>query len=778
MRRTPFVALLLFVGASGALVYAVLSRDVWPPKERDAAVAAAILATYRPEGLYAALEITYPLDETLFPPEIIAPTFRWKDPQPRADTWLVTIAFQDGQERLTSLTADRRWRPSHEQWEAIKRRSLDAPATVGVIGVKRAAPTAILSAGRTRISTSKDEVGAPIFYREVNLPFNDAVKDPSNIRWRFGHVGAEPPPPIVLQGLPVCGNCHSFSANGRIFGMDVDYANDKGSYVIAPVSEEIVLDKPKIITWCDYRREDGEPTFGLLSQLSPSGDHIVSTVKDLSVFVPRPDLTFSQLFFPLKGILCVYHRPTGRFEALPGADDKEFVQSNPTWSPDGKHIVFARSRAANLRNVGRGRVLLTPEECREYLQGDRLFKFDLYRIPFNDGKGGKPEPIKGASQNGMSNYFPKYSPDGKWIVFCKAKSFMLLQPDSQLYILPAAGGEARKMRCNTPLMNSWHSWSPNGKWLVFSSKANGPYTQLFLTHVDTEGESTPPVVLEQFTAPDRAGNIPEFVNLRPDAIRAIREQFVDDLSFVRAGGELLRQGDAEGAERAYRKALGLNPRNAEVHNNLAVLLRERGMLKDAEAHAAKAVECQPTDAGFHNLLGEILFSQGNAGEAIRQYREALRMAPEAGTTRTNLGLALSAVGELKDGAAQFAEAIRLDPKSVRALIGLASIRAAASDPALRDGKEAVALASAACTLTEHKDSRSLDILAAAYAEDGQFPEAVQTAREALRLSEAARDHEFARQIRARIELYARSERIPADGPRQPSGEDKARRKGS
>ena len=39
----------------------------------------------------------------------------------------------------------------------------------------------------------------------------------------------------------------------------------------------------------------------------------------------------------------------------------------------------------------------------------------------------------------MSNYFAKYSPDGNWIVFCKAKSFMLLQPDSELYIIPAAG---------------------------------------------------------------------------------------------------------------------------------------------------------------------------------------------------------------------------------------------------------------------------------------------------------------------------------------------------
>ena len=65
---------------------------------------------------------------------------------------------------------------------------------------------------------------------------------------------------------------------------------------------------------------------------------------------------------------------------------------------------------------------------------------------------------------------------------------MLLQPDSELYIMPAAGGEARRLECNTARMNSWHSWSPNGKWLVFSSKANSPYTQLFLTHIDEQGQ--------------------------------------------------------------------------------------------------------------------------------------------------------------------------------------------------------------------------------------------------------------------------------------------------
>ncbi len=68
-----------------------------------------------------------------------------------------------------------------------------------------------------------------------------------------------------------------------------------------------------IITWDDYRREDGEPTLGLLSQISPDGRFVLSTVKDLSVFMPMPDLAFSQLFFPFKGIIGVYDREAKRW---------------------------------------------------------------------------------------------------------------------------------------------------------------------------------------------------------------------------------------------------------------------------------------------------------------------------------------------------------------------------------------------------------------------------------------------------------------------------------
>jgi len=45
-------------------------------------------------------------------------------------------------------------------------------------------------------------------------------------------------------------------------------------------------------------------------------------------------------------------------------------------------------------------------------------------------------------------------------------------------------------------------------WLVFSSKSRSPYTQMFLTHLDAEGNSSPAILIDNATAANRAVNIP------------------------------------------------------------------------------------------------------------------------------------------------------------------------------------------------------------------------------------------------------------------------------
>ncbi len=574
----------------------------------------------------AVLAIEYPADGAVFPPDIVAPTFRWRDGG--GERWKATLRDGSGSEIATTSTEVTRWRPDRESWDAAKAASVESDLELVVQRYAAGEPDEV-HVQRITMQTSKDPVGDSLFYREVPLLFLVAVLVPSRIRWRYGTVDMEEGPPVVLDNLPVCGNCHSFADNGSVLGLDVDYGNDKGGYGLLPVSAHMVMNDESIITWSDFRREDGDITFGLLSRVSPDGRYVISTVKDRSVFVARDDLMISQLFFPIKGILVVYDRETGEFFALPGADDPRYVQTNPVWSPDGSEILFARTEAHQGGDSGRDKkALLDFDDVSEFTRDGEPFRYDIYRIPFNEGKGGVATPLEGASHNGRSNYFPKYSPDGKWIVFTQSEDYMLLRLDSELYIVPAEGGESRRLRHNNERMNSWHSFSSNGRWLVFSSKENGPYTQLWLTHIDEEGNDTPPVVLDRFTDPDRAANIPEFVNLPKDAIVRIREEFLDPYSFLRAGTSNQRTGDQVGAERLFRRGLAIAP-------------------EDPEIHAA---------------LGWTLFQLERPAEAIEAYRFALSKKPDDARTHNNLALALLEVGDLGGAAQHFQASLALEPR--------------------------------------------------------------------------------------------------------------------
>lgn len=467
-------------------------------------------------SLQAGPVISAPLDGAVFPRDFAPPVFRWSD-DPGAQRWRVVV--RRGMEVLVSGECSKpEWRPSAGQWDRMKAVSLTGSATFRVesIGSGGAAGPAATIAFRTSV----DPAGASIFYREVPLPVGFAMDNKPLIRWRVGDVSSADPPRTVLAGMKTCANCHSFTADGKTLAMDIDFGPDKSTYAITNVEPDVQIARSHLIAWNDYRREDGQQTLGLMSSISPDGRYVVSTVKETIVLRFMPDPNCSQLFFPIRGILAVHDRVSGAFRSLPGADDPEFVQTNPAFSPDGRWLVFARARVPD---VPRKAIEAGPGVGREYEDGRRKILYDLYRVPFNDGRGGPAEPILGASANERSNFFARFSPDGRWIIFCQASSMMLNRPDASLHVIPAAGGVPRRLRCNAQLrMNSWHSFSPNGHWLVYSSKASGPMTQLWLTHIDSQGEDTTPVMLEGWVEPGRAANLPEFVKLAPGHLRSIR----------------------------------------------------------------------------------------------------------------------------------------------------------------------------------------------------------------------------------------------------------------
>ena len=507
------------------------------------------------------ISIDYPEDGSIFPPGITPPTFLWRDAA--GTSWSIDIAFAGKAPPIHALSKGERvrlgaidpdcvadsneppkltlqqaaawtWTPDAATWTAIQSNSVAQPATVVITGYRDG--DVAFSQARIQLATSPDPVGAPIFYRDVPLMpaagVNGVVSPLAPtaihlIHWRLRDI-RQPESHTVLKDMPTCANCHSFSADGKTFGMDIDGpANDKGLYAIVPVQKHMTIESKDMVHWNTDGRV-GLTRVGFMSQVSPDGRYVVSTFAGPSLKLPDSyyvtnflDYHFLQVFYPTRGILEWYSRATGLRNPLPGADDPRYVQTDGVWSPDGKYIVFARAEARPPRAPGQPRALRANDPAETQI------KYDLYKIPFNDGKGGVPERIVGASENGMSNNFPKVSPDGRWIVFVQCRNGQLMRPDSQLYIVPFAGGVARRMRANTRLMNSWHSFSPNGRWLVFSSKARSPYTQMYLTHIDSKGNDSPAILIDNTTAANRAVNIPEFVNIDGDGIENIQVHVAD-----------------------------------------------------------------------------------------------------------------------------------------------------------------------------------------------------------------------------------------------------------
>jgi tetratricopeptide (TPR) repeat protein len=733
---------------------------------RVAAIIGLLIAGAASGGAPAAIAIDYPEDGAIFPPENTPPTFLWRDGDKTATLWRIVVSFADGSaplhatsrgermrigkidpdcisktNELPRLTpqqaATRTWVPDAATWVSIKKRSVAGAATVTITGFRNAGMDHPVSRGRVTIRTSRDPVGAPIFYRDVPLMPTETEKGvirpiPSYavrlIQWRLRSVG-ESHSRLVMEDVPVCVNCHSFSADGKTLGMDLDgLQNNRGMYALSPVTPLTSIRNQDVIQWSTAQgRLKGSLRIGFMSQVSPDGRSVATTIDESPAAASNyyvanfTDYRFLQVFFPTRGILMWYSRATGILQPLPGADDPRFVQMGAVWSPDGKYLVFARAEAQdpNPEGAPAARFAGDPNE--------RQIQYDLYRIPFHEGRGGAPEPIAGASRNGMSNTFPKVSPDGRWIVFVQCRNGQLMRPDSELYIVPAAGGQARRMRCNTRLMNSWHSFSPNGRWLVFSSKSRSPYTQMYLTHIDPDGNDSPSILIDNATAANRAVNLPEFVNIAPDGLRKIGGPAIEYYRRFDRALYLQKQGRIEEAIAKWRETLEVSRDDAIVHNYLGSALLLAGRRDEAIAHFQKAREIKLRGTPLHNDLGLLLLETGRVDEAIAEFRKAAELDPKSASARTNLASALLRKGRLDEALLPLRQALELDSRYAPAHynLGLVLNQRGETGEALAEWRKAVEI--------DPSYAQAHDSLGNALYAQGKIAEALAHWREAILL---------------------------------------------
>lgn len=688
----------------------------------------------------------YPKQGTLFPPEFPSPTIEWKDTSGLAQKWY--IRFKD-QNRVIYQTIEQKstFRPKRKVWQRLKQLDKERNIEISLLGIRGFAT--VVSKGKTYFQISKDSVDGCLFFRAVPLPFEFAKENLDSIRWHLGHVGLESPPPALLKNLPLCGNCHSFTRDGKTIAMDVDYANDKGSYIISQIEKETIFTPDKIISWRQF--DPRFKTFGLLSQISPDGRYVLSTVKDRSIFVPKNDLHYSQLFFPIKGIIAVYDRKTQKFWALPGADDPRYTQSNSTWSPDGKMVYFARAPVYYDEEAEKSEEAVLPTSvASEFIEGTQGYQYDIYRVPFNEGKGGKPEPVPGASHNGMSNYFPRISPDGKWLVFTQAKNFMLLQPDSKLYIMPAQGGTPRFMRCNTDSMNSWHTWSPNGKWLAFASKIRGPYTVILLTHIDSLGNDSPPVILERFQFSNRAANIPEFVNLKSLStfIRIVDQFSQQSHYYYTIGRNKIGEKKFTEAIVYFDKTLKEDPNFIEAILYKAHALNLLNQWENAVALYDQYLSKNPKSWDAWMNRGSALYHLKKYKEALHSYEKAIEINAKDPYTWYAKGSAKAKLEDYRGAISDFDRAIALGRKKPDVFYERGLCKALLNDftGAIQDFLSVVS--------SDPYNGEAWKRLGNAYYKRKQYPEAEQAYTRAIQLMSQDREcYSFRAQSRFLLKNY-------------------------
>jgi hypothetical protein len=129
-------------------------------------------------------------------------------------------------------------------------------------------------------------------------------------------------------------------------------------------------------------------------------------------------------------------------------------------------------------------------------------RYDLVRIAFNpETKSfGATDTVISSYKTGLSVSFPRVSPDGKFVLFCMSAygNFSIWHRESDLYLLNLETNEISKPEINSPESESYHSWSSNGRWIVFSSRRmDGLYTRPYFSYFDASGKTHKPFLLPQ-----------------------------------------------------------------------------------------------------------------------------------------------------------------------------------------------------------------------------------------------------------------------------------------
>jgi protein O-mannosyl-transferase len=260
-----------------------------------------------------------------------------------------------------------------------------------------------------------------------------------------------------------------------------------------------------------------------------------------------------------------------------------------------------------------------------------------------------------------------------------------------------------------------------------------------------------------------------------------------DVANSNMGQILVKQGHIEEGIGHFRRVLQTNPTFFDCRLSLAAALAAIHETGEAEQQCRMLLRTSPDSSRVHDELGLILLQEGDAAGAVTELREAVTLQANYPKALNNLGFALASQGRFKEAIEQYNAAIELSPRDVEAQINLgdalmksgqtsgaiqaaeaalsqnpgdpglenllARILATAPQANLRDGARAAALAEQAQNAAGDENPEIWQTLAAAYAQQGKYAEAVTTIASAIELAKRTADGGLLKELNRESALY-------------------------
>lgn len=272
-----------------------------------------------------------------------------------------------------------------------------------------------------------------------------------------------------------------------------------------------------------------------------------------------------------------------------------------------------------------------------------------------------------------------------------------------------------------------------------------------------------------------------------DYTEAIRLNPRNNGTYFSRGRVLEKTGKIDEAVRDYTESIRLNPNASSAYSDRGRIFLKRNELDAAIADFSEVIRCRPNDinaylersaayalkkdwngamasvesaialrpadARAHCQRGDVFCKEREWDKAMNEYDEAGRLAPNLVWAWRGRASVFAAKSDFAHALSTYRNARDVCSGDSSIMNDLAWLLAACPDAALRNGKEAVFNANAACQRTKWNNASYIDTLAAAYAEAGDFDQAVNFEGLALQMTNSRLSHrEMAQE---RLKLYQR-----------------------